>query len=240
MNFIETEQFNQAAQMCEAVLGGRQYSRIGQITGQPGTGKTALTHWLADRYGAMRVECWATMPPLNMMQEICKAHDAKYGTDLGLSGTANTFFTRLVAHGVDGKLFIVDEANHLKWKSLELLRGLSDRGAGVIIVGTDILTQTFKHPTIRIYLDQMIQRIGAKKIQMRPIANVDELAAYVLTPRFDTITKTCAAQFYKNTGGNWRLAGELADACARLMENEEIARLDEQVVETATAWLAGQ
>lgn len=74
---------------------------------------------------------------------------------------------------------------------------------------------------------------------MQPIAQADELAAYVLAPRFDALTLKGAKRFHALSGGNWRSASELADACERLMGNECIAKLDERVVETAAAWMAG-
>ena len=238
-DFVKTPQAEQAYQMCKVVMETRQYSRVGQITGDPGTGKSSLTKWLEQEFGGVRIECWAGMGDKHMLQELARAYDERFGTNMQLSGTSNTLFQRLVAEGLDGKLILVDEANHLKWRSLEVLRGLSDRGAGLILSGTDLLSRTLTHPQIRVFLEQLRQRIGAKKIQMQPIAQADELAAYVLAPRFATLTRAGAKRFHALSGGNWRSASELADACERLMENEVIAKLDERVVETAAAWMAG-
>lgn len=135
----------------------------------------------------------------------------------------------------------MDEANHLKWPALEMLRSISDiGGAGLVIAGTDLLAKKFTHPQIRVFLEQFRQRVGTKKVVMQPVTEPAELAAYVLAPRFGQITKTSAKAFLRKTGGNWRFAVALSDACARLMENEEITQLDERVVETAAAWMAGQ
>ncbi|MEM7295676.1 MAG: ATP-binding protein [Pseudomonadota bacterium] len=240
LDFVKTPQAEQAFQMCEVVLGARQYNRVGQITGGPGVGKSSLTLWLEEQFGAVRIECWSGIGDKHMLQELSVAYDTRFNTTMQHIGTSNTLFQRLVGAGLDGKLFIVDEANHLRWKSLEILRGLSDRGAGVIIAGTDLLSRNFRHPQVRVYLAQLRQRIGAKKIQMGPVSDPDELAAYVLAPRFASLTKTGAKRFYNVSEGNWRAALELADACQRLMENEGIDKLDERVITTAAAWMAGQ
>ncbi|MCF6432633.1 ATP-binding protein [Leisingera sp. MMG026] len=238
-DFVKTPLAEQAHQMCQVVLTARKYSRAGQIVGDPGTGKSSLTDWLAEEFGGVRIECWAGMGDKHMLQELARAYDTRFGTNMELAGTSNTLFQRLVAEGLDGKLLLVDEANHLRWRSLEVLRGLSDKGAGLILSGTDLLSKTMTHPQIRIYMEQLRQRIGAKKIVMQPIAQPDELAAYVLAPRFPSLTKTGAKRFHALSGGNWRSAHELADACERLMSNEQITKLDDRVVETAAAWMAG-
>jgi len=238
-NFVKTAQAEEALEMCQTVLGARQYSRIGQITGDPGTGKSELTYWLADQFGAVRVEAWHKMQEKTLMQEIAKGFNAK-GAGIDLSGTSNTLFQR-IKDETEGKLIIVDEANQMKWPVLELLRGLSDiGGAGLILVGTDILAQRLVAARVRIYLAQLRQRIGAKKVLMQPITDDVELAAYVIGPRFGQVTKGTAKRFRVLSKGHWRSALELADACERLMKNETLDKLDERVVETAAAWMAGQ
>jgi DNA transposition AAA+ family ATPase len=238
-NFVETVMAGQARAMCEAVIAAPRYSRLGQITGDPGTGKTAATNWLAEELGAVRIEAWAGMAGKVMLQELALAL-TKAGTPVPDTGTANTLLRNLIRGGVAGKLIIVDEANHLRWPALEMLRSISDiGGAGLVIAGTDLLAKKFQHPQIRVFLEQFRQRVGTKKVVMQPVTEAGELAAYVLAPRFGKITKTSAKAFLKKTGGNWRLSVALCDACARLMENENIDKLDERVVETAAAWMAG-
>ncbi len=239
-DFVETLQANQARQMCEAVIAAPRYSRLGQITGEPGTGKTAITNWLAREAGAIRIEAWAGMKEKVMLQELAWAFNAA-GLPVDESGTSNTLIRRLVHCDLTGRLIIVDEANHLRWGALETLRSISDiGGAGLVIAGTDLLAKKFRHPQIRVFLEQFRQRVGTKKVAMQPVTEPAELAAYVLAPRFGPVTKTSAKAFLRKTGGNWRFAVALADACGRLMENEGIARLDERVIETAAAWMAGQ
>lgn len=236
--FVRTELADHALAMCGAVMAARDHCRIGQITGHPGTGKTALTHWLANECDAIRIEVWTRISDKDMMRLIVDAANRK-GLAVDPLGTGNTLFKRLV-QVLDGRMIIVDEANHLKWAQLEILRSLSDIGrCGLVIVGTDILSQRLAQASTSTYLAQLRQRIGAKRVVMGPFATDDELAAYCIAPRFGKVSRKTAAQFRKLTGGFWRAALELGDACQRLMQAEALDTLDEAVVQTAAAWMAG-
>lgn len=237
--FVQTAQAEQALEMCKTVLGSRQYSRIGQITGDPGTGKSELSYWLADQLDAVRVECWIDMGDKALMEEIATGMNER-GHSIDVTGTAPTLFRKIKA-SCAGQLLLIDEANHLKWGTLEKLRGLSDiGGAGLILIGTDIMAKRLIEARVRIYLTQLRQRIGAKKVTMQVIKDEAELAAYIIAPRFGEVTRKTAKRFRIISGGHWRSALELADACERLMAAEEITVLNDQVVETAAAWMAGQ
>lgn len=239
MNFVPTTYALEARAMCQSVLDAPKYSRLGQIIGDPGTGKSATTEWLAAELGAIRIEAWDGMKGKTLLQELARAMNGA-GIVVDETGTANTLTQRIVRSPIEGRLIFVDEANHLPWRSLELLRGVSDiGGAGLVIAGTDILAKKFIHPQIRVYLEQFRQRIGTKRVTMKPLTDESELATHILAPRFDQVTRTAAKSFLKHTGGNWRFAVALADACARLMANEGIEKLDAQVVDTAAEWLAG-
>lgn len=244
--FVKTVQAEQALQMCNTVLEGKQYHQIGQITGKPGTGKSALTNWLAQQMGAVRVECWMDMGDKILLTEIAEGlNERGHGIEIG--GTAPTLQHRIKsatkAHFAKtgrSELIIIDEANQLKWATLEKVRALSDIGrTGLILCGTDILAKRLVEARVQVYLTQLRQRIGAKKVLMQPIRSDEEMAAYVVTPRFGVVTKGVAKRFRLLSKGHWRSALELADACNRLMKNEGIDALDERVVETAAAWMAG-
>lgn len=237
-DYIRTEAADEAVAMCKAVLDARDYCRIGQITGQPGTGKSAMTNWLADELGAIRIEAWTKIGDKDLLILLVDAANRK-GIIIDPTGTSNSLFKRLIA-ALEGRLIIVDEANHLKWKQLELLRSLSDLGkCGLIIVGTDILSRTIAAATITTYLAQLRQRIGAKRVVLGEMSTDEEVLAYCIAPRFGKVSRKTATQFRKLTGGFWRAALELGDACERLMKAENIEKLDETVVQTAAAWMAG-
>lgn len=237
--FVRTKQAVKAEEMCRTALTARAYSRMAQIIGEPGTGKSATTFWLADEFKGVRVECWCDITPKGLLTELARGCCAR-GLDAPLKGTCAGLMAAL-ARVCDGRLILIDEANHLDWHALELLRALSDiGGAGVVLVGTDMLAKRLNDARVRVYLTQLRQRIGAKKIMMTPIADADEIAAYVLGPRFGKVAKSAARRFLGVSGGYWRAALELADACERLIKNEEsVTALDERAVETAAAFMAG-
>lgn len=237
-DYIETLPAQQALAMCKAVMTARPYCRIGQIIGHPGTGKTALTHWLAEELGAIRIEVWTRIADKEVLRLIAEGVNAK-GAGIDTSGTGNTLLKRLIPV-LAGRMIIVDEANHLRWAVLEILRSLADlSGCGLIIVGTDILGKRIASATVGTYLAQLRQRIGAKRVVMGPITKEAELAAYVLSPRFGQVTQKTAKVFLRQSGGFWRAALELADACERLMQSEGLDKLDERAVEVASAFMAG-
>ncbi len=238
-DFVKTVQAQQAMAMCQTVMAARDYERMGQITGEPGTGKSALTKWIASEMNGIRIECWSGMTDRMLINELARAFVAK-GFAIDLAGTSNTVFVRLMEIS-EGQLILVDEANHLYWQRLEKLRAISDKtGAAVILCGTDLLARRLVNPNTKIYTDQLRGRIGTKRVVMEAIRDDAEFAAYILAPRFGRVGVRVTQRFRQISQGNWRTALGLADACQRLMENENLPKLDEQVVETAAAWMAGQ
>lgn len=235
-DYIRTEVAADAAAMCRAVLDARPRCQIGQITGLSGTGKTALTCWLEEELAAIRIEVWAGINNRDLLRILVDGANAQ-GVTIDPAGTANAMLGRLMA-ALPGKLVIVDEANHLSWKQLEILRGLSDLGRiGLILVGTDILARNISGNGT--YLAQLRRRIGAKRVELRAMTRDEEVLAYCVQPRFGAVSRKTVQAFRKATGGFWGFALELGDACERLMKAEGIEKLDETVVQTAAAWMAG-
>jgi len=236
--FVKTPNAARAYEVCQATLAARRDGRIGQIIGKPGVGKTAITEWLQDEFEGVRIECWDGMNAKSLMQELAQAFNER-GIPIDEQGTSNTLLKRLKDCSKD-VLILVDEANHLPWAMLEKLRAIADQGgAAVILCGTDILARRFNDGRVEMYLRQLASRIGAKRVVIDKIRTEKEILNYLLAPRFGSITKKTAHRFRVDCDGNWRTALELADTCDRMMQANETAQLDHEIVSAAAQLMAG-
>ena len=227
---IETAQVKAAVKLTQAVMASEQ-SKIGRITGEPGTGKTMIGHYLVEHVGGVRLCVHAGMNNKGLMAGLCW----QFGIDD--RGTVSGLLMRLARH-VAGRLIVIDEANHLQWNHIETLRYLPDEaGAGLILIGTDLLERSFHDGRSAVYLRQMAGRIGSKQLRLTPMSGEGEITKYVLEPAFGQVSKTTAKEFMKGCGGYWRLAHELKEACVRIMQAQEIASLDETVVHGALSYI---
>lgn len=230
-NPVQTEQLQQVEALAQAVLDSGS-SRVGRITGEPGTGKTVAGHHLADRFNAIRVCANACVSRKTLLQRLCNALDENE------RGTSDTLLSRIAAR-VQDRLVVIDEANHLSWQHMEQLRYLPDEaGAGLILIGTDLLERPFRDGRTVTLLAQLARRIGAKQLRMTAMSSPTEIAAYVIQPRFGKTSKTTAKVFYSTCKGYWGEATELADACERVMQVEQVTALNETVVQAASRWIA--
>lgn len=228
---IETPDIRAAARMAQAVMDSG--TRVGRLLGEPGTGKTRATHYLvASRDDAVRVCCAHGISARAMMLRLAEA--------LGLDeprGSLGALLDLVAAHA-EKRLILIDEANHLRWQQLELLRYLPDEaGAGLILVGTELLHRTFVRGKNQVFLAQLARRIGTKQITLGRM-DAKQTAAYVLAPRFGPVDQATAREFHTHAKGYWGESDELAAGCRRVMDVNQIAKLTEAVIQAAVGWLA--
>ena len=230
---IETQALQQTRALAKAIMRART-ARIGRITGAPGTGKTIAGHFLVEEGigDAVRICANACVSRKTLLQRLCTE------LELPTRGTIDSLLTA-ICNEIDGRLIVLDEANHLTWKHLEQLRYLPDEaGAGLLLIGTELLERSFLDGRTGVYLAQMARRIGGKQLKFMPMVDETEIAAYVIQPRFGKTNKTTAKAFHRAARGFWGEATELADACERTMKVNKISKLNETVITAAGRWLA--
>jgi len=230
---IETRQVRDALRMAQSVMDSLETGPIGQLVGESGTGKTRAGKFLVERLGAVRVCCSQGISNKVLAAKISTAFGAEK-----TPGSANSLLGKLEGL-VAGKLLVVDEANHLRWQQLELLRYLADEaGMGLILVGTDLMDRPFKDGRTATYLAQLASRIGAKRVRFERLSALEEVAGYMIQPHFGKVDKATASAFHKQAKGYWRDAAELAAACRRVLETQGLEKLTAVVVEAAANWMA--
>jgi DNA transposition AAA+ family ATPase len=233
MEIVETRQIRDVLRMAQSVMDSLQTGPIGQLVGESGTGKTRAGKLLVERLGAVRVCC---LQGISNKVLAAKIHAAFGGEKAPAS--ANTLVGKLETL-VSGRLLVVDEANHLRWQQLELLRYLADEaGMGLILIGTDLMERPFKEGRTATYLAQLAGRIGAKRVRFERLTDLEEVAGYMIKPHFGKVDKATASAFHQQARGYWRDAAELAAACRRVMETQGLAELSPVVVEAAANWMA--
>lgn len=218
------------------------FNRIGIVTGEPGTGKTIAGYYLSNQLNGYRFCCSDGMTRKDLLAMIAgQFHQLPVNTSY-------SYLKNLLYSTIKGKLLILDEANHLGWRHLEVLRYLADEaGAVFIIIGTDILTQTLEDRKTGIYLAQFNSRIGVKRSKFMPIGKneskpshetLELIQNYFIKPYgWDTKKKTVVTAFYKHTKGVWRVAVELCAACQELMSQTNSTELTIEIVESAGKYL---
>lgn len=230
---IETRQLRDARQMAESICDSLETGPIGQIVGEPGTGKTLAGKWLAQELGGIRICCSHGITNRALALKVCGAFGEK-----SLSGSTSMLISQLEML-VAGKLLIVDEANHLRWQQLELLRYLADEaGMGLLLAGTELMNRPFSDGRTATLLAQLASRIGAKRVHFGRLTVLEEVTGYMVQPHFGRVDKATAQAFSRHARGYWRDGAELAAACRRVMQVQQLDKLSADVVSAAANWMA--
>lgn len=230
---IETRHLRDARQMAQSIRDSLDTGPIGQIVGEPGTGKTWAGKWLAQELNGARVCCSHGITNRALALKVCCVLGEQ-----NLSGSTSTLMARLEKRA-SGQLLIVDEANHLRWQQLELLRYLADEtGMGLLLAGTELMDRPFSDGRTATLLAQLASRIGAKRVHFERLTALEEITGYMLQPHFGKVDKATAQAFARHAKGYWRDGAELAAACRRVMQAQYLDKLNTDVVMAAANWMA--
>jgi DNA transposition AAA+ family ATPase len=184
-------------------------NEIGVCYGDAGIGKTfAVKKYAMDNAGVVLIEADLGYTPKVLFSEIHK----KLGFD-GI-GTIHGMFNDIIEKlKSSGRLIIVDEAEHLPYKSLELLRRVYDKAnVGILLVGMPRLIMNLKGEK-RQYA-QLYSRVGIVT-QLNSLTKEDEKAVISsILPNYKSIYPTLSAY----SGGNTRVLTKLLVRAIRIAQ----------------------
>ena len=198
-------------------------NEIGVCYGNAGLGKTfAVKKYAIDNPEVILVEADMGYSPKVLFSEIHK----KLGFD-GYGTIHGMFLDIIDKLKSSGRLIIVDEAEHLPYKSLELLRRIYDKAqVGILLVGMPRLIMNLKGEQ-RQYA-QLYSRVGIAK-QLNALTEEDKKAIISKVIPSPTSIYPLLSQY---SGGNTRVLTKLLVRAVRIAQinNSEV---DEDAVQAS-------
>lgn len=202
-------------------------NEIGVCIGRAGLGKTVTVREYAKaNTDVILIEADLGFTPKILFSEIHKR--------LGFEGVGNIY--SLMSDIVkklknSNRLIIVDEAEHLPYKALELLRRIYDKaGVGIMLVGMPRLLGNLRGKTG--YYEQLYSRIGVlKELKPLDITDVRKIILKTLPDAYHLSEK-----FLEESYGNTRVLNKLilkADKAAKLSDSA----IDEEIIEEVSKHL---
>ncbi len=201
---------------------------IGVIVGDAGVGKTfALRHYAEQNPDVILIEVDFGYSALWLFKELCREVGIEHRGQL--SEMAAGIIKRLRD---SGRLLIVDEAEYLPHKALELLRRVHDKaGIGILLVGMPRLIHNLRGS--RGQYAQLYSRVGVFA-RLEKLSPVDTKAIVdSAVPSANGVYK----DFHRSSKGNTRTLSKLVRRCVRVARINE-AEIDGRLVdETAKTLL---
>ena len=208
-------------------------SRATQAAARPppdaGCGKTtALKEFAKTHPSVLLVEADYGYTAKALFDELC--------SQLGLDdrGSLDQKRSRIVAKLKDsGRLIIIDEAEHLPYRALELIRRVHDKaGVGIALCGMPRLEKNVQGD--RNHYAQLNSRISAP-CRAKLLKDAD-IKAYI-DSRFESYEPNVIEQCAKTCRRNFRLLSHLVMWSRELMRNNQRDTLDNEIIDSASQML---
>lgn len=196
-------------------------NEIGVCYGRAGLGKTiAVREYAKLNTDVILIEADLGYTPKILFTEIHKR--------LGFEGIGNIYSMMLDINQKlknSNRLIIIDEAEHLPYKALELLRRIYDKaGVGILLVGMPKLLANLRGQKGQ--YEQLYSRVGvSKEIELLGVEDIEKIIDRSL-PEAISMTE----KFLEKSGGNTRVLSKLilrADKAAKL--NDSL--VDEEIID---------
>ena len=128
LGFVETKTTRRIA---EVMRDAHEAGEIAVIYGQAGLGKTQAVKNYCEKHGAILIEANPSFTALVLMKKLAAS------VKLPISGTLNDLFEETAYRlGGSERLIVVDEAENLPLRALEIIRRLHDEtGCGLVLSG---------------------------------------------------------------------------------------------------------
>ena len=198
-------------------------NEIGVCCGNAGLGKTfAVKKYAIEHHDVILIEADLGYSPRVLFSEIHK----KLGFDG--CGTIHTMFTNIIDKLMySNRLIIIDEAEHLPYKSLELLRRIYDKAqVGILLVGMPRLIMNLQGAKKQ--YAQLYSRVGIVT-NLKPLLEEDEIAIISsVIPNYHSIYPIIS----RHCSGNTRAMTKLLARVFRISEINGL-KTDERIVESA-------
>lgn len=211
LGFVSTRTTRRIA---EAMRDAHEGGEIVVIYGQAGLGKTQAVKNYCEKHGAILIEANPSFTALVLMKKLAAS------VKLPTSGTLNDLFEETAYRlGGSERLIVVDEAENLPLRALEIVRRLHDEtGCGLVLSGMPRLVANLrgKHGE----LVQLHSRVaGALNLgDSLPDAELEQIARATL-PEADDET---IAELVKHSNGNTRRMSKLMRGSVRVANKNGI------------------
>jgi DNA transposition AAA+ family ATPase len=255
-DFLETQEYRRFAEFCDAC---RQYRYIGLCYGPPGVGKTLsarhYAQWdmLAPALEEQRLHVQGEPPP-----EVADCHTLFYTPTVTLTprrladdltglchllditgqraqrpapGTVHI----IQAHPTLTELVILDEADRLKFPTLEQLRDSYDRtGFGLVLIGMPGIEKRLARYAqfySRVGFVHQFRTLSTEAMRLILIYKWEQLGLRLVPDDF-TDAEAMAA-IIRITGGNFRLVHRLFNQIERILQINGLQTITPDVVDAA-------
>lgn len=223
---VQTNCFKTIHKFCSLVL---SHQICGMLTGDAGCGKTtALKAFAKAHPSVILIEADHGYTAKALFDELC--------AELGLDerGSLHEKLVRVVNKLNDsGRLVIIDEAEHLPYRALELIRRVHDKaGVGIALCGMPRLEKNVQGD--KNHYAQLNSRISAP-CRAKLLDN-DDVKAFI-DSRFAKYEGNCIERAAQICRRNFRLLSHLVMWSKELMRNNDRETLDNEILESASQML---
>lgn len=223
---IATKNFTKIQNFCNLVL---THQICGMLTGDAGCGKTtALKEFAKIHSSVILIEADHGYTAKALFDELCDT------LALDNRGSLHQQLVRIVGKLKDsGRLIIIDEAEHLPYRALELIRRVHDKaGVGIALCGMPRLEKNVQGD--RQHFAQLNSRISAP-CRAKLLDNAD--IKLILDSSFESYDTDIVEYAAKVSRRNFRLLSHLIMWSRELMRKNGKSDLDKEVIDNASTML---